>query len=88
METEGESGWRSGITGQLTCMQRSELLIPPSTANSVSLCLLSFSMASSMALVWKHVASSVALATWPRFVYAVMPTKDLLDVSRYDVLVL
>ena len=55
-------------------MQRSELLIPPSTASSVSLCLLSFSIASRIAFVWKQVASRVALATWPRCVYAVIPT--------------
>lgn len=46
----------------LTCMQMSELLIPPSTANSVSLWPLSISMASRMALVWKQAASIVARA--------------------------
>lgn len=37
---------------QRTCMQISELLIPPSTARSLSLWPLSFSMASRIALVW------------------------------------
>ena len=54
-------------------MQRSELLIPPSTASSSSLCPLSFSIASRIAFVWKHVASNVALAMWPLWVCAVMP---------------
>lgn len=49
----------------LTCMQISELLIPPSTASSVSLCPLSISMASRMALVWKQAASMVARAMCP-----------------------
>ena len=57
-------------------MIKSELLIPPSTASSVKVCPLSFCIASRMALVWKQVASSVALATWPRLVYAVMPTAN------------
>lgn len=47
------------------CIQRSELLMPPSTASSDNFCLESFSMASRMALVWKHVASRVARAIWP-----------------------
>lgn len=57
----------------LTCMQISELLMPPSTARLLSLCPLSFSMASKMALVWKQVASSVARAMCPRWVCWVMP---------------
>ena len=45
-----------------TCMQRSELVIPPSTASSANLWPLSFSIAFKIALVWKQVASIVALA--------------------------
>lgn len=55
-------------------MQRSEFVIPPSTASSASALPLSFDMASRIALVWKHVASRVALAMCPFCVYAVMPT--------------
>ena len=57
-----------------TCMHRSELLMPPSTASSLRAWLLSFSMASRIALVWKHVASNVALAMCPLSVWAVIPT--------------
>ena len=57
----------------LLCMHMSLLLIPPSTASSLSLWPESFSIASRMAFVWKHVASSVARAMWPCFVCAVMP---------------
>ena len=52
----------------------SELLIPPSTANSDNLCPLSFSMASRIALVWKQAASMVARAMCPRWVCCVIPT--------------
>jgi hypothetical protein len=54
-----------GGKGRQTCMQRSELVIPPSTASSARGFPLSFSMASRIALVWKQVASRVARATWP-----------------------
>jgi hypothetical protein len=63
-------------------MARSELLIPPSTANSDSAWPLSFSIASRMALVWKQVASSVALAMWPFLVYCVIPTNDCQRVNK------
>lgn len=49
-------------------MQRSEFVIPPSTANSARGLPLSLAIASRMALVWKQVASSVARATWPFWV--------------------
>lgn len=49
-------------------MMRSELHMPPSTASSVRALPLSFSIDLRMALVWKHVASSVARAMWPRWV--------------------
>lgn len=54
-------------------MHTSLLLIPPSTANSFSLWPESFSIASKIAFVWKHVASNVALAICPCFVCAVIP---------------
>lgn len=57
----------------LTCIVRSEVHMPPSTASSVRACLLSFSMASRIAFVWKQVASRVARAMWPCWVYAVIP---------------
>jgi hypothetical protein len=52
-----------------TCMHKSELLIPPSTASRRSACPLSFSMASRMALVWKQAASKAARAICPFCVY-------------------
>jgi len=70
---EGEE-WK--YEGKQTCMQRSEFVIPPSTASSASGLPLSLAIASRMALVWKQVASSVARATWPFCVYAVMPTSN------------
>lgn len=68
-------------TGILTksacvCIQREELDIPPSTLSCLSLCPLSFSMASRIAFVWKQTASRVARAMWPRSVWCVMPTKE------------
>lgn len=57
-----------------TCMQISELLIPPSTARSVNWWPLSLAIASKMALVWKQAASRVARAIWPRCVCCVIPT--------------
>lgn len=53
------------VLSRLTCMMRSELHMPPSTASSVSFWPLSFSMESRIARVWKQVASSVARAMWP-----------------------
>jgi hypothetical protein len=69
---EGEKGrggeGRRKKKGGQTCMQRSEFVIPPSTASSASGLPLSLAMASRMAFVWKQVASSVARATWPFWV--------------------
>lgn len=60
---------QGGGEGGRTCIARSELLMPPSTASSDRACPLSFSIASRIALVWKHVASRVARAMWPFWVY-------------------
>ena len=38
-----------------------------------------------MALVWKQTASSVARATWPRFVWPVMPTGKEVSGSAWTV---
>lgn len=59
----GRVGWGDQNSPH-TCMVKSELHMPPSTASSSNALPLSLCMASRMAFVWKQVASRVARATW------------------------
>jgi len=53
---------RGSLTSAWICIAKSEFVNPPSTLRISSLTLLSASMTSRTARVWKHTASSVARA--------------------------